>query len=561
MKKITSTILLLSLFLNSYSQNIQGQWFFKNITADSDTNKSLKNISDDDFMLINNDGSFKYQISSIKLQAEGTWKTQEGALIFRYTKPIDTTRVYNISMSGNQKMTLHENKINYNFIRPYKEVVKLSNSQESTSLIKSLTRGLLGIIALLIISFIFSRDRKNIDWILVLKGLIIQIIFAILILKVPFISTGFEFVGKIFTKIISFTQEGSVFLFRSFETGLIESPLMNFVVMILPTVIFFSALTSLLYYWGFLQKIVYVFAWIMKKIMNLSGPESVAAAGNIFLGQTESPLLVKPYLDKMTKSEMLCLMSGGMATIAGGVLAAYIGFLGGNDPAQQIIFAKHLLAASVMSAPAAIIASKILFPETKKFENKIEIESEKIGENELEAITKGTNEGLKLAVNVGAMLLVFIALMSMANYILFKFGDWTQINDWIKVHTNYSKLSFNMILGYIFAPIAWLIGVCKEDMFLVGQLLGEKTVLNEFVAYISLGEMKNTMKFYEEKSIIIATYILCGFANFSSIGIQIGGIGALAPKRKGDLSKLGFLALIGGTLASLFTAVIVGMLI
>ena len=396
-------------------------------------------------------------------------------------------------------MTLYENGINYNFIRPYKQVAKLSNSQETTSSIKSLIRGILGIISLLIISFIFSVDRKNIDWMLVLKGLIIQIIFAILILKVPFISTGFEFIGKIFTKIISFTQEGSVFLFRSFETGLIESPLMNFVVMILPTVIFFSALTSLLYYWGFLQKIVYIFAWIMKKIMNLSGPESVAAAGNIFLGQTESPLLVKPYLDKMTKSEMLCLMSGGMATIAGGVLAAYIGFLGGNDPVQQIIFAKHLLAASVMSAPAAIIASKILFPETKNFENNIEIESVKIGENELEAITKGTNEGLKLAVNVAAMLLVFIALMAMANYVLFKFGDWTQINDWIKNHTNYSKLSFNMILGYIFAPIAWLIGVCKEDMFLVGQLLGEKTVLNEFVAYISLGEMKNTMKFYEEK--------------------------------------------------------------
>jgi CNT family concentrative nucleoside transporter len=331
--------------------------------------------------------------------------------------------------------------------------------------------------------------------------------------------------------------------------------------MILPTVIFFSALTSLFYYWRIIPKIVYGFAWLMKRLMGLSGPESVAAAGNIFLGQTESPLLVKPYLDKMTMSEMLCLMSGGMATIAGGVLAAYIGFLGGDDPVQQIMFAKHLLAASVMSAPAAVIAAKILLPETEKFEEKLDIQSAEVGSNALEAISKGTTDGLKLAVNVGAMLLVFIAMISMANYILLKVGDWTTLNTWIATNTRYSELSFNMILGYIGAPLAWLMGVCKEDMFLVGQLLGEKTVLNEFVAYVSLGEMKSAGAFVEQKSIIIATYILCGFANFASIGIQIGGIGALAPKRKGDLSRLGILALIAGTLASLFTAVIVGMII
>ena len=330
--------------------------------------------------------------------------------------------------------------------------------------------------------------------------------------------------------------------------------------MILPTVIFFSALTSLLYYWGVLPRIVYGFAWLMKKIMRLSGPESVAAAGNIFLGQTESPLLVKPYLNKMTMSEMLCLMSGGMATIAGGVLAAYIGFLGGDDPVQQIMFAKHLLAASVMSAPAAIVAAKILLPEKEEFETKLEISKADMGTNALEAISKGTTDGLRLAVNVGAMLLVFIGLMSMANFILLKVGDWTTINTWIENHTKYENLSFNMILGYIGAPIAWLMGVCKEDMFLVGQLLGEKTVLNEFIGYMSLGEMKNAGDFVEQKSIVIATYILCGFANFASIGIQIGGIGALAPKRTKDLSKLGILALIAGTLASLFTAVIVGMI-
>ena len=426
---------------------------------------------------------------------------------------------------------------------------------------ESLLRGILGIFSLLVIAFIFSRNRKGIDWKLVGKGLSIQILFALLILKVPVVSSGFEFVGKIFTKIISFTQDGTMFLFKSFETGMIESPLMNFVVMILPTVIFFSALTSLFYYWGIIPKIVYGFAWLMKKIMRLSGPESVAAAGNIFLGQTESPLLVKPYLDKMTMSEMLCLMSGGMATIAGGVLAAYIGFLGGDDPAQQIMFAKHLLAASVMSAPAAIIAAKMLLPEKEEFVTKLEVKKADMGSNVLEAISNGTSDGLRLAVNVGAMLLVFIALMSMANYILFKVGAWTDLNSWIATNTRYPELSFNMILGYIGAPIAWLMGVCKEDMFLVGQLLGEKTVLNEFVGYMSLGEMKNNGLFVEQKSIIIATYILCGFANFASIGIQIGGIGSLAPKRRGDLSRLGILALIGGTLASLFTAVIVGMLI
>ena len=327
-----------------------------------------------------------------------------------------------------------------------------------------------------------------------------------------------------------------------------------FAFQVLPTVIFFSALTSLFYYWRILPRIVYGFAWVMKKTLKLSGPESVAAAGNIFLGQTEAPLLVKPYLDKMTKSEMLCLMSGGMATIAGGVLAAFIGMLGEE-------FAIHLIMASVMSAPAAVVAAKMLLPEEEKFNSTLEVNVEGGISNELEAISQGTTDGLKLAVNVGAMLLVFTALMYMANYILFKIGVWTDINGWIADNTRYSELSFNMILGYIGAPIAWLMGVCKEDMFLVGQLLGEKTVLNEFVGYMSLGEMKNNGLFVEQKSMIIATYILCGFANFASIGIQIGGIGALAPKRRTDLSKLGVLALIAGTLASLFTAVIVGMIL
>ncbi len=428
---------------------------------------------------------------------------------------------------------------------------------------ESLLRGVLGIFSLLLIAFTFSRNRKGIDWKLVAKGLGIQILFAVLILKVPFIQNGFEWISSIFVVILGFTREGNIFLFGDLVEN-IDSFGFIFVFQVLPTILFFSALTSLFFYYGILQKVVYGFAILMKKTLNLSGSESLAAAGNIFLGQTESPLLIKPYIDKMTMSELLCLMAGGMATIAGGVLAAYIGFLGGADPIQQLFFAKHLLAASVMSAPAAVVAAKILLPETEKINKDMNISTEQIGTNALEAITIGTTQGLKLAVNVGAMLLVFIAFVAMANYFLKDFiGDFTGINTWVSSITNgqYDGLSLQFILGYTLAPVTWLMGVCSQDMFLVGQLLGEKTILNEFVAYVSLGDLKASGKFFEEKSIIIATYILCGFANISSIGIQIGGIGALAPKRTKDLSKLGILALIAGTLASLFTAVIVGMIL
>ena len=558
MKRILIICFFAFLALNSLSQNIEGEWKFDYILKDNVENgDNLKPISDNDKMQINGDGTFQYTIKNANLIANGKWELIDTTLSLHYLAPEQTTRIYQAKI-GKNTLVLNEDGINYAFV---KADIKTNTLSKSAFSISSLFRGILGIFSLLLIAFLCSRDRRAIDWKLVGKGLSIQLLFAFLILKVPFISSGFEFIGKIFTKIISFTQDGTMFLFRSFESGVIESPLMNFVVMILPTVIFFSALTALFYYWGILPRIVYAFAWLMKKTLRLSGPESVAAAGNVFLGQTESPLLVKPYLNKMTVSEMMCLMSGGMATIAGGVLAAYIGFLGGDDPMQQIMFAKHLLAASVMSAPAAIVAAKILFPEKEKFEEALTISETEMGSNALEAISKGTTDGLRLAVNVGAMLLVFIALISMGNYILLKIGDWTELNSWIAANTRYTELSFNMLLGYIGAPIAWLMGVCKEDMFLVGQLLGEKTVLNEFVAYVSLGEMKASGAFVEKKSIIIATYILCGFANFASIGIQIGGIGALAPERTKDLSKLGILALIAGTLASLFTAVIVGMIL
>ncbi len=425
----------------------------------------------------------------------------------------------------------------------------------------SLLRGVLGIATVILLAMAFSSDVRAIDWGLVVKGLVLQVLLAVLILKVPWVEMAFEALSSFFLRIIEFADAGAQFLFRSEATGKIEPALQNFVVDILPTIIFFSALTSLFYYLGILQRIVYGMAWVMRRIMNLSGAESLAAAGNVFIGQTSAPLLIKPYLSKMTRSEIMCLMSGGMATIAGGVLAAYVGFLGGSDPAQQAFFAKHLLTASVMSAPAAIVASKILVPEKESFEKEMKLHDKGFGSNALEAITNGTGDGLRLAVNVAAMLLAFIALITMGNYILRDLiGHYLGLNPMIANATGYDGFTFQFIIGYLFAPVAWLMGVAHEDMVLVGQLLGEKTIVNEFIAYKTLGEMKTAGAFAEQKSVLMATYILCGFANFASIGIQIGGIGALIPERKSLLSELGIKALIAGTLACLFTAVIVGML-
>lgn len=429
--------------------------------------------------------------------------------------------------------------------------------------ISSLLRGLLGMAVLVFICYLLSSNRKKISWRIVLTGLLLQLVFAILVLKVSFVQRIFEICGNFFVVILSFTKEGSHFVFGNLVNNT-ESLGFIFAFQILPTIIFFSALTSLLFYLGILQKIVYGIAWVMSKTMrNLSGAESLSAAGNIFLGQTESPLLIRPYLPTMTRSELLCVMIGGMATIAGGVMAAYIGFLGGDDPERRLFFAKHLLAASVMSAPAALATAKMLLPQTEEISTELNITKEKIGGNLLEAIANGTTDGLKLAVNVAAMLVVFIAMIAMVNYFMKDLvGYYTGINAWVMEKTNgsYDGLTLQFLLGYMGAPLSWLIGVCKEDMILVGQLLGEKTILNEFVAYTTLGKMQFAQMFKEEKSVIIATYILCGFSNFASIGIQIGGIGSLAPNKRTTLSELGIKALIGGTVASLFTAVIVGML-
>ncbi len=557
MKKTTIIILLIFLNISSYANDLSQKWWFTDInTKDNKISLEKTVFNNNDFLILNIDSSFSYQITDKKIYAKGTWAINNDLLSLAYSLPNDTLRFYNFKKTNDQ-LILSEGNKDYIFsnIAP-REI-------NEKSLLYNYLRGFLGLISLIFLAFLFSRNRKGINWSLVSKGLFIQLVLAFLILKVPFVQNIFEWMSQVFVVILQFSKNGALFLFG--ET-LVNSNNFGaiFAFQILPTIVFFSALTSLLFYFGILQKIIFLFAYIMKKTLKLSGAESLAAAGNIFLGQTESPLLVKPYIDKMTKSELLCLMSGGMATIAGGVLAAYIGFLGGTDPAQQLFFAKHLLAASVMSAPAAIVLSKILLPETNIVNEDMSISSEKLGSNSLEAISIGTSQGVKLAINVGAMLLVFIAFITMTNYFLKDFiGELMNINNLIAEFTlgQYNGLTLEFILGYLLAPLTWLMGVCKEDMVLVGQLLGEKTILNEFVAYISLSELKETGKFFEEKSIIIATYILCGFANFASIGIQIGGIGSLAPSRRKDLSQLGILALIAGTLASLLTAVIVGAII
>ena len=444
-------------------------------------------------------------------------------------------------------------------------------SEASTKIIESvgfsfesIFRGLLGIIALIGISILLSNNRKKINWRTVLFGLVAQIILAIGVLKIDFIQNIFRWIGNLFLAILDFTMKGTEFLFASFSTGKIESSLDTFAISILPTIIFFSALTSLLFYLGIIQKIVKCLAWLLTKILQVSGAESLSVAGNIFLGQTESPLMIKAYLEKMNRSEILLVMIGGMATVAGGVLAAYIGFLGGENEALRQFYAKHLLTASVMAAPGAIVISKILYPQTEKIKNKVQISQEKVGSNILDAIANGTTEGLKLAFNIGAMLLVFLALIAMLNGILDWIGSLGSLNLWIQDNTNYKSLSLEFILGHIFAPLMWLIGVAKEDITLMGQLLGIKLAASEFIGYIQLAELKNPLELIHlkyEKSIIMATYMLCGFANFASIGIQVGGIGSLAPNQRKTLSELGLKALIGGTIASLLSATIAGLII
>lgn len=437
-------------------------------------------------------------------------------------------------------------------------------------------RGVLGIIVILGIAFLFSKKKSFINWKTIFVGLVMQLILAIGILKgdtigfdvgnyrfdFGFIGSFFDTVGKIFIEILNYTKAGTTFLLGNLLDD--NSFGYIFAFQVLPVIIFFSALTSVLFYFGIIQAVVKFFAKGLKKILGTSGPESLSVTGNIFLGQTEAPLMIKEYLSRMTKSEILLVMIGGMATVAGSVLGAYINFLGGNDPVEMQKFARHLLAASVMAAPGAVVVAKLLYPQIEKPTENLEVKMENVGTNFLEALSNGTSEGLKLAVNVAAMLLVFIAMIAMVNGILGWVGEVTHLNEIIAAHTIYKTLSLEMILGYLFAPLMWLIGVPTTDISLMGQLLGIKLVASEFIAYGQLAELKNTstgLALTSQKSIIMATYMLCGFANFASIGIQIGGIGSLAPSKRVILSEFGLRALLGGTLASLLSATIAGILL
>ncbi len=576
----------------SIESNFKGTWVLEKMNPLGDINY----INDSTVYKLKlatgaDNNEFSTNILNFSHPVKGTWKISNDSIVLAFTSPNVTPEVHGINVEtdsvGNAtvnytnqgkiiaqansegvkfnqtpmaiKILAHdENVLNIYVLNVGTFEFKRETIEEAGFSFLSIARGILGMAFLLSVAYLFSANRKAIDWQLVWKGILFQVVIALLVLKAPLVEGIFTSISQGFVTLIGYTNEGINFVFGDFASGQIQPPLITFAFKVLPTIIFFSALMSLLYYWGILQKIVYAFAWIMKKFMRLSGAESLAAAGNVFLGQTESPLLVKPYLLGMTKSEMMCLMTGGMATIAGGVLASYIGYLGGDDPEAQVYFAKHLLTASVISAPAAIVAAKMLIPETEKINEDLTISKDKIGTNALEAISNGTTDGLKLAVNVGAMLIVFISLVALANGILSGVGSVGGINEWIAANTEYDDLSFEFILGYACAPIVWIMGVDSVDMVHVGELLGQKTILNEFYAYGTLGE-KNAAGLMNEKSVVMSTYMLCGFANIASIGIQIGGIGALVPTRKGLLSQLGVKALIGGTIACLLTAVVVGM--
>ena len=574
-KHIVGILFLISLI--TVGQSIEKDWKFESIKNNSGV--SLVNVTPSDSFSLK-DGEFNYSLlSKDSLVAKGSYIHQNNLLTLNYSLPKDTVRSYKIVEITDSILTLSENETIYSFsaIKKSKEIAAIEAKNKILPSkgfsVNSLWRGVLGMFVLLIISFLFSANRRAVDWRKVGIGLSIQLIIAIGVLKVNFIQTIFNFIGSIFIEILEYTKAGSEFLFAGMISDMDKFGYI-FAFQVLPTIIFFSALTSLLFYLGVIQWLVKILAKILSRFLGISGMESLSVAGNIFLGQTEAPLLIKAYLEKMNKSEMLLVMVGGMATVAGAVLAAYIGFLGGGDKALELVFAKHLLAASVMAAPGAIVISKILYPQTQKVNTDVTVSQDKIGSNILDAIANGTTEGLKLAVNVGAMLLVFVAVIAMLNGVLGFFGGFdgveylgweiTSLNEIIANNTLYEGLSIEFILGYAFAPLMWLVGVASEDMTLMGQLLGIKLAASEFIGYIQLAELKNvanTIHLTHNKSVIMATYMLCGFANFASIGIQIGGIGSLAPGQRKVLSEFGMKALIGGTIASLMSATIAGMII
>ncbi|GAB4155946.1 MAG: hypothetical protein Tsb0033_05920 [Winogradskyella sp.] len=570
MNSIFKALLAIFIGLSSITaQELEKTWQFTAI-ENTETGYTIP-VSESDVLKFK-DGDFNYKLlAKDSLKASGYYTLQNNLLVFYYNKPKDTIRKYKIRELTDSTLVFTEKATMYRFKSLDSKSIAITSTTTDESIIKpsqgfsfnSLWRGILGMFTLIVIAFLFSSNRKAINWKTVGIGLVFQLLIAVGVLKVGFVKTAFEWVGSLFVSVLDFTRAGSKFLFEGLVVDM-DTFGFIFAFQVLPTILFFSALTSVLFYLGIIQKVVKGFGWLLTKLLKISGAESLSVAGNIFLGQTEAPLLIKAYLEKMNKSEILLVMIGGMATVAGAVLAAYIGFLGGDDPAMRLIYAKHLLAASVMAAPGAIVISKILYPQTENINTDVKVSQEKIGANLLDAIANGTTEGLKLAVNVGAMLLVFVAFIAMINGILGWVGDVTSLNTWMAANTPYQSFSLEAILGTVFAPLMWLIGVAKEDMMMMGQLLGIKLAASEFVGYIQLADLKNITNVTHlnyEKSVIMATYMLCGFANFASIGIQIGGIGSLAPGQRKQLSKFGMKALIGGTIASLISATIAGMII
>lgn len=426
----------------------------------------------------------------------------------------------------------------------------------------SFGRGLAGIVFLLGVGYVCSKDRKNIDWVLVAKGLTVQVLLALGILYVPAVQWFFEMLGKIFLSLLDFTRAGTRFLAGDLlavnKVGYI------YLFQVLPVIIFFSALTSLLYYFRVIQRIVSGMGWGLRKLFGLSGAEGLAVAGNVFLGMCEAPLLIKRYLPSMNRASVFLVMTAGMATVSGGIMAAYIGMLGGDDPQGRLMFARYLLSASVMGAPAAVIFARMLMPQPEKVHSDARVSRESVGSNALEAVANGTMEGVKVAVSVAALLLVFVAMVALFNYLSSGLiGRYTGLNDWLFRLTDgqFGEFDFQFIIGIIFTPVAWLMGVSAQDMVQVGGLLGTKIVLNEFVAYGDLASLRAAGAFFEQKSIIIATFALCGFANIGSIGMQIGGIGPLMPAHREWISRYGISAVLGGTLASCLSATLMGMLV
>jgi CNT family concentrative nucleoside transporter len=425
-----------------------------------------------------------------------------------------------------------------------------------------LFRGLLGLAAFLALALLFSNNRRAINWRLIAMGMALQIVFAMLVLHVGWFKTGMDGLASAFVWVVDFAAEGAGFVFGGLATNRAAFGFI-FAFSILPTIIFFSALTSALYYLGVLQKVVYGIAWVLSRTMKLSGTESLSAAANIFVGQTEAPLMVKPYLERMTKSEVLCVMIGGMANTAGGVLAGYVGLLGGASEESRKFFALHMLIQSIISAPAAIVVAKILYPQTEEIDQNLNVSKEQIGTNLLDAICVGTTDGLKLALNVGAMLIAFTSLVALCNGMISStLGNWFGLNAWAASISGgqYHLFNLQFMLGLIGTPFAWLIGVDSGQLFLAGQLLGEKTVLNEFVAYSSMAKLKDTGVLHDPRAILVLTYALSGFSNIVSIGIQVGGISALAPGQRENLARLGWRALLGGSIACFLTACVAGML-